>query len=220
MRSAGVAGVLGAALVALLAAGTARAEGFMDIYLGGAFTEDDPVDTSINGVGLTAGPGQTSFGDAAVGGLRAGYWIDAAPFVGFAMDMSGFVMEKDFLTNDGAIAVIPISALFMLRVPIGATDKIPGGRIQPYGAVGPGVFVSALGIEIPGVDDFGDATADLGLDVRGGVKVQLLSWLDLFAEYRFTRFDPEWKDSVGGIETAIDTDLATHHVNVGIGFAF
>lgn len=213
-----IVGAIGA-LAVLLASG-AGAEGFVDLYIGGAFTEDERIGSNAAGVGLTPGPSRVTFDDSLVGGLRGGYWIDSAPFLGVALDVSGFAMERDFGASDGGIAVIPLSALLMVRLPLGATDELPQGRIQPYGAVGPGAFVSALGIDIDGLDDFGDATVDAGLDVRAGLNFQILKWLAVFAEYRYTRFDPEWEDSVEGVDVRIDTDLATHHVNVGLGFHF
>jgi len=214
------AGALAGALAGWLLAGAAAAEGFVDLYFGGAFTEDERIDSNAAGVGLTPGPGRVSFDDALAGGLRGGYWIDAAPFLGVALDASGFAMERDFGPADGGIAVIPLSALLMVRLPLGATDELPQGRIQPYGAVGPGAFVSVLGIDIDGLDDFGDATLDLGLDVRAGLKFQIVKWLAVFAEYRYTHVQPDWKDDVEGADVRIDTELATHHVNVGLGFHF
>ena len=129
--------------------------------------------------------------------------------------------DGDFSAGGDVIHVGPISLLLMLRVPIFSSDDIPGGRLHPYLGAGPALFVSIIrSRDFFAGADFSSADASIGFDVRGGVKVHLLSWLAVFAEYRHTQFDAKWDDELGITNFKIKTELATHHVNLGVGFHF
>lgn len=56
--------------------------------------------------------------------------------------------------------------------------------------------------------------------MHAGVKVQILSWLAVFAEYRHTQFDAKWDDDVTGSDAKITSELATNHFHFGVGFHF
>ncbi len=201
--------------VSILSSGGARAEGFFDVYLGGSFTDDATTRVS------TMGPATTQFEDSVIGGLRGGGWIRSWPWLGFAGEISYFRPDADSALGAADIHVIPISALVMLRVPIFRSDDLPGGRLQPYVGVGPAVFISV--IRVPDffvIEDFIGVDASVGSDVHVGMKVQILSWLAVFAEYRHTRFDANWDDKLTGGNAKIRTKLATNHFQMGLGFHF
>lgn len=198
----------------------ARAEGFVDLYLGGAFTQSDRLRFSGAPPGVATGlTGRTEFDDSAVGGIRGGYWLDELPWVGVALDISGFSPEKQLPGNNADIGVIPIAALLMVRAPLGASDRVPGGHVMPYAAVGPAGFISVISLRLPG-EDFADATADVGVDVHAGLKIRFVRWFGVFAEYRYTSFEAKWNDELSGFDTDIKTDIETHHINFGVGFHF
>ena len=189
----------------LMLAGAASAEGFIDLYTGGAFTEDDRV----------TGGFDVDFDESAVLGIRGGAWGDGRlPFLGAAIDISGFAPDIDNLPNDADLAVIPHSLLLMLRIPLLTSDEFPTGQLHPYGGVGPSLVVSAIDLDGPGGIE--DAEVDLGLDVRGGIDVILTRHFGLFAEYRFTHFSPSFED--GGNRLSLDVD--THYVQGGVTFRF
>ena len=203
--------------VSILASGGARAEGFFDVYVGGSFTDDATIRESVGGPATTQ---TTRFKDSVIGGLRGGGWIRPWPWLGFAGEISYFRPDDDATRAD--IHVIPISLLVMFRVPIFRSDDLPGGRLQPYVGVGPALFLSVIrsrnfmgsGLNFVSVD------ASVGSDVHAGVKVQILSWLAVFAEYRHTRFDANWDDKVTGGNAKITTEFATNHFQMGVGFHF
>ena len=195
----------------------ASAEGFLDIQVGAAFTSDADLVSDSAGF-VTVSP--TSFLPSGSIGVRGGYWFESLPWLGLAGDVSYFATHEDFNGEAARIHVAPISFLLMLRVPLLRSDKIPQGRVQPYGAIGPGVFISSARLEVPGFADFQGTTADAGLDARLGVEVQILRWLGVFVEYRHTGFRPAWQDVVGNTPVTLSTDLDSNHILLGAGFHF
>lgn len=213
------AGIAALAFV-LLGTGEARAEGFLDLYLGGAFTQRDDLDFTAGAPGFSASLGaRTDFDDSAVSGIRGGYWLDEAPWVGVALDLSGFSPDKELPGNNADIGVIPISGLLMLRAPLSPSDRVPEGHVQPYAAIGPGGFISFVSLDLPG-ENFVAASVDVGLDIRAGLKLRFGRVFGVFAEYRYTRFGPTWEDELSGVDVDVETTIETHHLNVGIGFHF
>ena len=231
------------ALTALLAAVPARAEGFFDIYFGVGLPEDGDVDVHTDDPTIDANP---SFQQAYPGnsdfewettpstGMRGGYWFEQTgiSFIGVGLDLSYYRAydDDDFASLD--VWLTPITPLLMLRAPLGYSEDYPGGRVQPYVAVGPGFTVSAAHADLSelgvGLDDFEDVSLDVGLDARAGLAVQLSRHFALFGEYRYTYVEPDFDDSVddgfGAPDFEADVDfepeLATHHIVFGASFRF
>jgi opacity protein-like surface antigen len=196
-------------LVALPALNAARAEGFVDLRVGGAFTEDNDVDFDPPIGPFDEFP--TEYEDSVTGGVRGGYWFESLPWLGLAADVSYFAPDDD--TSFGAeYDVIPLSPLLMGRVPIATSEEFPHGRVQPFIGVGPGIFVSLA--------DFGagadDETVEVGADLHAGLNVQVTRMVSVFAEYRYTYVEPEFE--VEGFD--IEPELSTHHIGIGAGFHF
>lgn len=202
--------------LAFSAPSAARAEGFVDLRVGGAFTEESDVEVTIEGIG--AGSSSADIEDSVTGGLRGGYWLDVLPFVGLAADVSYFAADDE--DSSGEIDVIPLSPLLMLRLPIAESEEFPHGQFQPFVGVGPGIFVTSI-------DDTGgyeDDSVDVGADVHAGLKVLVTPSVALFVQYRFTTFEAEFSDTVptpfGIRQVDLDLDIDTHHAAAGIGFHF
>ncbi len=198
------------ALVALSAPNAAHAEGFVDLRVGGAFTEDGDVDVDPPGGGASFSF-PTDYEASPTGGVRGGYWFDSLPWLGLAADVSYFAPDED--TAGGTeYGVIPLSPLLMGRVPIAKSEEFPHGRVQPFIGVGPGIFVSLA--------DFGagadDETVEVGADLHAGLNVQVTRMVSVFAEYRYTYVQPAFE--VQGVD--IEPELSTHHIGVGAGFHF
>src|SRR5687767_9085067 len=134
----------------------ARAEVFVDLRVGGAFTDDNDIELDFGPVSLR---GETEYEDSVTGGMRLGYWFDSLPWFGLAADVSYFAPDDD--TGGPEYDVIPISPLFMARVPIATTEEYPYGRVQPFLGIGPGIFVSLLDFDPAGDDE----TVEVGVDV-------------------------------------------------------
>jgi len=213
-------------------ADAARGEGFVDLYVGGAFTADAD-GTGNMGVGtgtpLVPQSFEMEFVNAVTGGGRGGYWLESVPWLGFALDASQFTANEAEPPGGGRVLklrVVPLSGLLMLRYPLLKSGDFPRGQVYTYAGVGPGAFLTrARGDEgnLGVVEDFADDNVDVGIDARVGVKLfHNVAYWGLFLEYRFTYFQPsEFTDDLAGERFEIELDqLATHHAIFGIGFHF
>ena len=215
--------VLAAAMA--LAAGGARAEGFIDLYVGAGFHANSDV-------ALEAGAGfvdQVEWENSFVPGGRGGYWLDALPWLGFALDVSYFEAKRSVDPKKESILrlnTIPISGLVMVRYPLLVNSEFPHGQVYPYAAIGPAGFLSEMTAELRESgypENFKDSQADVGVDLRLGGKLfhPVKSW-GAFAEYRLTYFQPStFMDDIGGLPVTIQPDsLLTHYMIFGFGYHF
>ena len=212
----------------------ASAEGFVDLYAGWSATQNAQVT-------LTATPssGQSvrtyenaDFGNATVVGARIGRWSERYPWLGTALDLSSFGADgRDGQGQAVNADAIVLSWLLMARTSLLPSEAFPNGRVQPYLAVGPGLFHTKLSVDFSPVlkQRISDDSLDFGWDVRTGIAWQFRS-MALFAEYRFTRVSPEYKETNAtvipftGIPTGtqtvrtMETRLETQQLIVGIRF--
>lgn len=190
----------------------AWAEWTFDIYAGRSFLPNGDVDT--DGVNEHVG-----FDDSFTVGGRLGYWLGLFPYVGAALDISYYTSELNFDTADQLfghpdLRRIPLSGLVMVRLPFLPSPVVPRGHLEPYVAAGPTLFLSHLDI------DNKDLRKDIGLDVRAGLNFRITRTLGVFAEYRLTYVDQEFKFTREGVQTVIKADPSTHHIEGGISLRF
>ena len=221
--------------LSLALASSGRAQGFLDVYGGVAFTNDNDLATRVGGSSLHD---DVEFDPSPEVGIRGGLWFPELPWLGLASDFSYFQLNgpstgvdhtvggTSIRTRDDVdVDVFPISLLLMLRTRIFSGPFDPLG-FQPYVGVGPGLFVSwvhddALTISVDGSEEsVEDISYALGLDTRAGLRFHLTHSFGLFAEYRFTYYEPEFEDDGFGGSIEIESELATHHVVAGLGFQF
>jgi hypothetical protein len=204
--------------VLLAVVAPAVAENFFDIFIGAALTDDTNV-TLQDPAGRVSARGRldTAF---AVGG-RFGHLYENLPWLGIAVGGSYFAPDAELTVGGVTVAgqelsVVPISFQAVFRLPgLLAAEEIPHGRLQPYAAVGPGLFISTLKGRL-GTEGVSDTSLDVGLDARAGLTWQFDRHIGLFAEYRFTYLEPGWEDVIRGVRTRVETTLRTHHALVGI----
>jgi len=198
-----VAGVLAACVLA--AASPVSAETMLDLYVGGAFTEDSTLE--IDTIGFM-GSLPADWRDSVVGGVRVGHWFGGPlKWFGLAADLSYF--QPEVAGGVLELHLVPITPLVMVRIPLFADEGHEGGRLQPYAGVGPGLFTGVLTSNVTSGADVG---FDAGLDIRAGVAVLLTGGFGLFAEYRRTDVDMK----IGDIKTTVETD----HISGGIALRF
>jgi len=224
-------------LAGLAIAAPASAEWFVDLYLGGAFTEKHDVDTQFVPGGPQISTLDVSFNNSFTGGLRGGYWLpfDVGPLnFGFGVDASHFApninrqtrsfcaqfcVNGTFQDLDLSVWVIGFDAL--LRAPLLKSAEFPHGQLQPYFRVGPAIFIA----DADDSNNFAPANqsnSDTSIGVKLGVGV---AWLftkniGVFTEYRYTHFSPEFTFNDGGARANVSTSVNTHYLLAGVTFRF
>jgi outer membrane protein W len=195
-------------LVGSVAARPASAEWFLDLYGGGAFTQD----ADITFRGGTTVDDKVKFDTVGEGGIRLGYWLDAlgVPWLGLALDASYFAPKSSGSVLDTRLEVIPLSSLVLFRAPLFRSPAFPNGQVQPYVGAGPSLFIADVKIDTPTGDRRSDAQAELGGDIRGGITFMLTPHLGLFVEGRYTFF----QTNPGGQNTEFDVE--TFHALGGL----
>src|SRR5581483_841424 len=201
--------VLFSALAVAAVARPAAAEWFADAYLGAAITHQDDITFTTFNVERTQ---DANFRSSAVYGLRLGRWFDDLSWLGLAVDGSYFRATKD-------LQVFPLTALVMVRYGFLRDDEIKDGRLQPYAALGGGVFISNVDGTL-GFLKASDTSVHIGLDTRVGVAYRFEGNWAAFLEYRFTHVSPSYDVQPFGGRTSADTTLNTSHFLLGLSYRF
>jgi opacity protein-like surface antigen len=230
-----------AALIVLASLGVgsrpASAEWFADLFAGLSFTRDH--DLKLNDQGIGQGTYESvEFDRSLAWGGRAGRYFDSLPFLGLGLDffryypdiggqsvqLRGCFFPGGCGTGRGGtgsldVETTAVSVDLMLRLPLWKSTEAPQGRVQPYVAVGPPLFITT--ITPRNTRNFrnhdGDTDYSFGYKAAAGVAVQVFSNLALFGEYRFTHVSPEVELRDANLSrTTLRTDLDTHSALLGI----
>jgi opacity protein-like surface antigen len=230
-----------AALIVLASLGVgsrpASAEWFADLFAGLSFTRDH--DLKLNDQGIGQGIYESvEFDRSLAWGGRAGRYFDSLPFLGVGLDffrfypdiggqsvqLRGCFFPGGCGTGRGGtgsldVGTTSVSVDLMLRLPLWKSTEAPQGRVQPYVAVGPPLFITTITPRntrnFRNHDD--DTDYSFGYKAAAGVAVQVFSNLALFGEYRFTHVSPEVELRDADLNrTTLRTDLDTHSALLGI----
>ena len=230
-----------AALIVLASLGVgsrpASAEWFADLFAGLSFTRDH--DLKLNDQGIGQGTYESvEFDRSLAWGGRAGRYFDSLPFLGVGLDffrfypdvggqsvqLRGCFFPGGCGTGRGGtgsldVETTSVSVDLMLRLPLWKSTEAPQGRVQPYVAVGPPLFITTITPRntrnFRNHDD--DTDYSFGYKAAAGVAVQVWSNLALFGEYRFTHVSPEVELRDANLNrTTLRTDLDTHSALLGI----
>jgi opacity protein-like surface antigen len=197
-------------LLAIAPAAPASAEWFTDVYLGAGVTQSADVTVRTGSFSSTQ---EVNYTSSVTPGVRVGRWLEATPWLGFAMDASYFGPQAD-------LQVIPITALALARLALLKSEDFPEGQLRPYVAGGPGLFISHLDGNLGSVREVSDNSVDIGLDLRLGLALQLQANLAVFTEYRFTHVEPTFSVTTGGTSRTLETTFNTHYILIGASFRF
>lgn len=226
-----------AVLAGSLGAPPASAEWMLDLYLGGAFTETTNATATLKSTGPTEVTLESVAFDPSFSlGGRVGYWFEAAPHFGLALDVSHFrpTIGSQTVTaqvgggttqvrlDDLDIAVTALSFDVMLRLPLRVSQAFPKGQLQPYFAIGPAIFIATVHDSSNFVPSNQSQTDTfLQMQVAAGAAWHVLAGVALFAEYRFMFFSPDFEFRSAELpQGRLSLDINTHHVLAGISFRF
>jgi opacity protein-like surface antigen len=201
----------GVALAILLGAPAARAEPVSVIYLGFSVTADAPY--TLNGLPLPPSlfcVQDCSSAKSAVGGLRVGYFFERLPWLGIAGDVSAWVTGWG-IQSPYEVTVYPITPLAIVRARLVKREGFENGRVQPYLAIGPGIFISTAEVTsgyliLGNTLSASTTTADVGLDVRAGMEFLPTDWFGVTIEYRYAYVAPSYTIEGQRIETTFSTN--------------
>ena len=221
----------------LTGAAPASAEFQLDLYVGGTMTNN--VDFSFSGGGSSGSTNGMDVDGAIVFGGRMGYWFDALPWFGVAVDAFKFTPDIPSQSVSGSIAgfgavsgqaqklhlnIQSVSFELKARLPLLKDATYPHGRLQPYVLAGPAIFFAELTDTsnfVPGSQSNWDT--EVGVKAGVGVAFQIIPNIAIFAEYRFTHFSPTWRfnDSSGAPTSFnLSTNVNTSHFVGGLSFRF
>ena len=231
--------MLALALVASVGLGSrpAAAEWFADVFAGLSLTHDHDLKLDDRGIGRGVYE-NVEFDKSLAWGGRAGRYFDSLPFVGLAVDffrfspylspqsvhLRGCFFPGGCGTGQGGtgsfdVETSALSVDLMLRLPLLKSAAAPQGRVQPYLAVGPPLFITTITPvrtrSFRNHDD--DTDYSFGVKAAAGVAIQVYQSLALFGEYRFTHVSPEVELRDANLNrVTLRTDLDTHSALVGI----
>jgi opacity protein-like surface antigen len=215
----------------------AAAEWFADVFAGLSFTQSHDLKLDDRGIGRGVFEDVEFDKSLSLGG-RAGRYFDSLPFLGVGVDFFRFYpylgpqsvqLRGCFFpggcgtgrggTGSFEVQATSVSVDLLLRLPLLTSADAPQGRVQPYVAVGPPLFITTLTPRntrnLRNQD--GDTDYSLGFKAAAGVAVQVYKNLALFGEYRFTHVSPEFELRDAALNKAtLRTELDTHSALVGI----
>lgn len=224
-------------LAAVAGARPAAAEWFADLFTGLSFTRDSDLKLNTRGIGQGTYE-DVEFDTALAYGGRVGRYFDSLPFLGLGVDffryspyigpqsvnLRGCFSSGGCGTGQGGtgsfeVSTTAISLDLMLRLPLLRSEAAPQGRIQPYIAAGPPLFITTVTPRhtrnFRNHDD--DTDFSVGYKLAGGVAVQVFRNLALFGEYRFTHVSPEVElRDASNRRTTLRTELDTHSALFGL----
>lgn len=218
----------------------AFAEWYADAYAGAVWTANTDL-TVTSSLGTT-----TTYQDLDVqsnwtAGGRGGYWLDKQKmdWLGFGLDVFFFHLktppgQQVGVTGTGGTTTqfahwsLPAWGIgfdvLRLRVPLLRDDEFVHGRLQPYLAAGPAIFITYAG-QNTFVQPSGQSSTDasVGAKVDAGVTVMVSKWIGAFAQYRFTHFttELEYQNTTPALATELfKTTYDSHHVIAGLSLRF
>jgi len=220
------------AFAAVLAAATpARAEWQADLYGGVAYARRSEMALNVQG---STGSADHTFHDvkwepSLEAGVRANYWLPAAPAYGVGLDF--FLFRSDIRNQSVEATVRGVRA----KGAIGAIDMTVGvlaldlvrlrhrgdGRLSPYASAGPAFFlIRAKNKGNPEMDGGTVTDTSLGYKLAAGTSWRLAKQRSLFLEYRYTHVFAElyFASAVSPQRFPLRFDLNTHHVVAGMTF--
>ena len=196
----------------------AGAEAFLDLYVGKSFTQSSDVKIRQPSLQSDFTFRDLSFDDRSFEsplyyGGRAGYFFEAVPWIGLALEFFHFKMyaeTEDVRRIDGVVGGVPmggkvpvdtrvqrfdishgvnyltLDAIFRYKL-VDDPEQSPSGRVQLYAGVGLGPVITHAENTVGNLKgNAGYEVAGLGVQGFAGVRGLVWKYFGLFAEYKVT----------------------------------
>jgi opacity protein-like surface antigen len=205
-------------LVLLALPGAARAETYVEAYVGGVGAADFYSSQTH---------GSLSVSPAVIGGLKIGTWFvptgflgyqypDWMKYVGFYTDFSyqrldvpqqrrrggrvapvGAVVTPGLVDIQSEGTVATWAFMFAARYGFFQDSEVPFGRLQPYVAVGPAVMFSTRDLKLsspagPALSQGSESSANIALTVEAGLRYMMLKNVSLDASFKYRFASPRF----------------------------
>ena len=216
------------------------AEWYADVYAGTNWTPNTDL-TVTSSLGTTTTYQDFDVHNNWTAGGRGGYWLDKSKmdWLGFGLDVFFFHLktppgQQVGVTGSGGITTqfahwsLPAFGIgfdvLRLRLPLLRGEQFIHGRVQPYLAAGPAVFVTFAGqneFVQPGGQS--DTDVSLGAKADAGVTFMVTKRIGVFGQYRFTHFTAklDYQNTTPALATEVfTTTYNTHHIIVGLSASF
>lgn len=216
------------------------AEWYGDAYAGAVWTAN--TDLTVNSsLGTTTTYQDLDVHNSWTAGGRAGYWLDKGKmdWLGFGLDVFFFHLktppgQQVGVTGGGGTATqfahwsLPAWGIgfdvLRLRLPLLRDEQFVHGRVQPYIAAGPTLFITYAG-QNSFVQPAGQSSTNVsvGAKVDAGATVMVTKRIGAFAQYRFTHFTTEldYQNTTPALATeTFRTTYDSHHVIAGLSLRF
>ncbi len=223
-------------LISILPLNPVSAEQVARIFVGPAWTQNQDVKHDFTGFGTFDIKG-IDFATGPAVGWGLGHWFGSFPYLGLGLDVHFFKFNSNkqsadicfggacaqFLEGSQHYRATAIAFPVMGRFPLSVSKEYPNGRTQPYVLVGPTIFAATY--TDPG-HHFGPENrkandTSAGVTAGAGLSFMLTPKIDLFAEYRFTHFSPEFKvTDTFGDPAKVKLNANTHRLLFGLSFHF
>ncbi len=216
------------------------AEWYADAYAGAVWTPNSDL-TVTSSLGTTTTYQGLDVHNNWTAGARGGYWLDnkKMDWLGFGLDFFFFHLktppgQQVGVTSNGGTTTqfahwsLPAFGIgfdvLRLRIPLIRDEQFIHGRVQPYIAAGPTVFITYAG-QNDFVQPSGQSSTDVsvGAKVDGGVLVMVTKRIGAFAQYRFTHFTSKLdyvNTTPAPAAETFTTSYNTHHVIAGVSVNF
>jgi outer membrane protein W len=217
------------------------AEWYGDAYAGAVWTAS--TDLTVNSsLGTTTTYQNLDVHNNWTAGGRAGYWLDKPKmdWLGFGLDVFFFHLKTPPGQQVGVIGTggtttvndanwsLPAWGIgfdmLRLRLPLLRDEQFVHGRVQPYVAAGPTLFITYAG-QNTFVQPAGQSSTNVsvGAKVDAGATVMVTKRIGAFAQYRFTHFTTEldYQNNTPALATeTFKTTYDSHHVIAGLSLRF
>lgn len=216
------------------------AEWYADAYAGAVWTANTDL-TVTSSLGTTTTYQALDVHNNWTAGGRGGYWLDKQKmdWLGFGLDVFFFHLktppgQQVGVTGTGGSTTqfahwsLPAWGVgfdvLRLRLPLLRDEQFVHGRVQPYLAAGPTLFITYAGQNtFAQPSGQNSAHVSVGAKVDAGATVMVTKRIGAFAQYRFTHFTTEldYQNNIPAPATeTFKTTYDSHHIIAGLSMSF